>query len=191
MPGTNDVMMINALYRSERIEFSTHICSSRLFSRTQFRWTGTQAEKAKWSMHGLFIGECPDYCHDRGLCTISGCQCTINYAGKLNPFFVQQIFNRESIFLGPSCEKYVGKEPLSTTFYETFDELSAMNTDGSQSNNWMKLTGNGHIRHVCDDNSDSNSTNKYLSGQALHFGAGCGCAHVEAITRELNVTQVT
>ena len=67
-----------------------------------------------------------------------------------------------------------------------------MSTNGPQSNNWMKLTGNGHIRHVCDnDDADNSSTTKYLSGQALHFRAGCGCAHVEAITRELNVTLVT
>lgn len=91
---------------------------------------------------------------------------------------------------GPSCETYVGKEPLPTSFHETFDELSAMSTNGPQSNNWMKLTGNGHIRHVCEDKAEGNSSTKHLSGQALHFGAGCGCAHVEAITRELNITKV-
>ncbi|CAF4405242.1 unnamed protein product, partial [Adineta steineri] len=28
-------------------------------------------------MNSLFIGECPEYCYDRGLCTVSGCQCAI------------------------------------------------------------------------------------------------------------------
>jgi hypothetical protein len=33
-------------------------------------------------MNSLFIGECPEYCHDRGLCTITGCQCVRGYSGK-------------------------------------------------------------------------------------------------------------
>jgi hypothetical protein len=52
----------------------------------------------------------------------------------------------------------------------------------------MKLSGDGHIRHVCDERV-SNNTPNYLSGQALHFNAGCGCGNVEAITRELNISQ--
>jgi hypothetical protein len=84
----------------------------------------------------------------------------------------------------------VGKEPLPTLFNETFDDLSVFGVIGSNSNNWIKLTGDGHIRHVCDENINNN-TNNYLSGQALHFGAGCGCASVEAITREVNISQAT
>lgn len=53
-----------------------------LRSGTQFRWIGTQAEGERWSMNSLFIGECPEYCHDRGLCTITGCQCVMGYSGK-------------------------------------------------------------------------------------------------------------
>lgn len=60
--------------------------------------------------------------------------------------------------------------------------------NGPHSNNWMKLSGDGHIRHVCDGNANNNSKDR-LSGQALHFGAGCGCGYVEAITRELNISQ--
>jgi hypothetical protein len=52
------------------------------FSGTQFRWTGTQIEDAQWSINSLFVGECPEYCHDRGLCTVSGCQCAIGYSGR-------------------------------------------------------------------------------------------------------------
>jgi len=33
-------------------------------------------------MNSLFVGECPEYCYDRGLCTVSGCQCAIGYSGK-------------------------------------------------------------------------------------------------------------
>jgi hypothetical protein len=79
---------------------------------------------------------------------------------------------------------------LPTLFDETFDDLSAVTMHGPNSNNWIKLTGDGHIRHVCDDNSNNNTKN-YLNGQALHFGPGCACAHVEAITRELNISQAT
>jgi len=51
-------------------------------SGTQFRWVGSQAKNEQWSMNSLFIGECPEYCHDRGLCTITGCQCVIGYSGR-------------------------------------------------------------------------------------------------------------
>ena len=84
----------------------------------------------------------------------------------------------------------MGNGSLPTWFNETFDDLSVVGVSGSHSNNWIKLSGDGHIRHVCDENL-SNTTNTYLNGQALHFGAGCGCGNVEAITRELNVTQAT
>ncbi|CAF1071231.1 unnamed protein product [Adineta steineri] len=124
-------------------------------------------------MNSLFIGECPEYCHDRGLCTVSGCQCAI----------------------GLYCEKYVGTEPLPIWFNETFDDLpDAGINNGPNLNNWFRLSGNGHIRHVCDENINNNNNNiteNYLSGQALHFSAGCGCGNVEAITRELNISQAT
>ena len=94
----------------------------------------------------------------------------------------------EYAYLGTSCEKYIGKEPLPTRFNETFDDPSAASVNGPNSNNWIKLSGDGHIRHVCDE-TVNNNTNDHLRGQALHFGAGCGCGHVEAITRELNVSQ--
>ena len=84
----------------------------------------------------------------------------------------------------------MGNQSLPTWFNEAFDDLSAVGATGPNSNNWIKLKGDGHIRHVCDENL-SNTTNNYLNGQALHFGAGCGCGHVEAITRELNITQAT
>ncbi|CAF1013028.1 unnamed protein product [Rotaria sp. Silwood1] len=142
-----------------------------LFSGTQFRWSGTQAEGVRWSMNSLFIGECPEYCHDRGLCTVSGCQCAIGYSGTY-------------------CEEYVGKKPLQTWFNETFDDLSVVGTSGPNSNNWIRLNGKGHIRHVCGVNINNN-TNNYFNGQALHFGADCGCGTVEAITRELNISQAT
>lgn len=32
-------------------------------------------------MNSLFIGECPEYCNDRGSCTVSGCQCSMGYSG--------------------------------------------------------------------------------------------------------------
>ncbi|CAF1260192.1 unnamed protein product [Rotaria magnacalcarata] len=120
-------------------------------------------------MNSLFVGECAEYCNDRGLCTVSGCQCSMDYAGTY-------------------CEKYVGKQPIQTWFNETFDDLSAVGVSGSNSNNWIRLNGDGHIRHVCYENVNNN-TNNYFSGQALHFGADCGCGGVEAITRELNITQ--
>ena len=92
--------------------------------------------------------------------------------------------------LGKFCEKYTSKEPLRTWFNETFDELSVVGIDGPDSHNWIKLSSNGHIRHVCDENANNN-TNNYLHGQALHFGAACECGDVEAITRELNISQAT
>ncbi|CAF0938419.1 unnamed protein product [Adineta ricciae] len=141
------------------------------FNGTQFRWIGTQLKDERWSINSLFIGECPEYCHDRGLCTVSGCQCAIDYSGT-------------------HCEKYVGKELLPIWFNETFDDGSGEGANAPNLNNWMKLSGDGHIRHVCDENFNNN-TNNYLSGQALHFNAGCGCGQVEAITRELNISQAT
>ena len=92
--------------------------------------------------------------------------------------------------VGTSCEKYVGKEPLPTWFNETFDDVSGVGASGSNANNWIRLSGDGQIRHACDD-SPSNTTSALLSGQALHFGPGCSCASVEAITRELNISQAT
>ena len=84
----------------------------------------------------------------------------------------------------------MGNESLPTWFNETFDDLSVSSGISSNSNNWIKLSGDGHIRHVCDENL-TNNTKNYLNGQALHFGAGCGCGNVEAITRELNISQAT
>jgi hypothetical protein len=84
----------------------------------------------------------------------------------------------------------VGNESLPLWFNETFDDLSVASGISPNSNNWIKLSSDGHIRHVCDENL-SNNTNNYLNGQALHFGAGCGCGNVEAITRELNISQAT
>lgn len=91
-------------------------------------------------------------------------------------------------FLGESCEIYTGKKKLPTSFNETFDDSSVVTVHGSGSNNWIKLTGDGHIRHVCGDKTNKTGTPR-LHGQALHFGPGCGCGNVEAITRELNVSQ--
>ena len=84
----------------------------------------------------------------------------------------------------------MGKKPLPIWFNETFDDSIAAGVSGANLNNWIKLSGNGHIRHVCDENLNNN-TNNYSSGQALHFSAGCGCGNVEAITRELNISQAT
>jgi len=92
------------------------------------------------------------------------------------------------MILGTYCENYVGKEPLPTWFNETFDDLTVVGVNGPNSNHWIKLSGDGHIRHVCDEKL-SNNTKNYLSGQALHFGVGCGCGSVEAITREINISQ--
>ena len=90
--------------------------------------------------------------------------------------------------LGVSCETYTGKQTLPTWFNETFDDSSVVSLQGPGSNNWIKLTGDGHIRHLCDENVNENITS-HLQGQALHFGPGCGCGNVEAITREINISQ--
>lgn len=90
---------------------------------------------------------------------------------------------------GTRCEKYVGKEPLPTGFNETFDDPTSAGAGAPNLNNWMKLSGDGQIRHVCEGSVSNGSTTNHLSGQALHFNAGCGCGNVEAITRELNVTK--
>lgn len=92
--------------------------------------------------------------------------------------------------IGTYCENYIGNDSLPLSFNETFDDSSSTGINAASVNNWIKLSRDGHIRHVCDENIN-NITNDYLSGQALHFGAGCGCGSVEAITRELNVTQAT
>jgi hypothetical protein len=76
-------MTIAALYRKNIDEqYKNDFEHFFQFSGTQFRWIGTQAEGVRWSMNSLFVGECPEYCHDRGLCTVSGCQCVIGYSGK-------------------------------------------------------------------------------------------------------------
>lgn len=77
-------MIITALYRTKVQLTAVFVRAPTFllcFSATQFRWKGQQPEGTYWSLHSLFIGECPHYCHDRGLCTITGCQCTIDYTG--------------------------------------------------------------------------------------------------------------
>lgn len=90
--------------------------------------------------------------------------------------------------LGTYCEKYIGKVPLQTWFNETFDDMSVVGVTTPNSNNWIRFNGDGQIRHVCSKNIN-NDTNNYFKGQALHFVSDCGCGGVEAITRELNISQ--
>ncbi|CAF1227176.1 unnamed protein product [Didymodactylos carnosus] len=90
----------------------------------QFRWSGYQSAGIQWSMSSLFIGECQSFCHDRGVCTISGCLCTKGFSGKY-------------------CE--TREIRLDSYFNETFDDTL---------NSWAKLSVEANIRHVCETETE-------------------------------------